>query len=164
MRVGEIVGEGLVVHGLCRRDEAADRAAPLLERVGLRADDARRNPHEFSGGQRQRIGVARALALDPEYVVLDEPVSALDVSVRAQIVNLLEDLRRERNLTYLFISHDLAVVEHACDRVAVMRAGEIVEVAARDNLYRAPRHPYTRALLDAVPVPDPARRRDLETR
>ena len=154
MTVGGIIGEALKVHGL------AERVGELLEMVGLPADCARRYPHEFSGGQRQRIGVARALAVRPQFIVADEPVSALDVSVQAQIINLLQDLQRDLGLTYMFIAHDLSVVRHISDRVAVMYLGRIVEVAARDQLYRQPSHPYTRALLAAVPAPDPRTKRE----
>lgn len=160
MTVASIVGEALQVHGLVRsRRERDGRVAENLERVGLRADVLARYPHEFSGGQRQRIGIARALALGPRLIVADEPVSALDVSIQAQIVNLLRDLQRERGLTYLFISHDLRIVEHVADRVAVMYLGRIVELGPRDAVYAHPAHPYTQALLSAVPVPDPRRKR-----
>ena len=155
MTVGGIIGEALKVHGLAERGELAERVGELLEMVGLPVDCARRYPHEFSGGQRQRIGIARALAVQPRFIIADEPVSALDVSVQAQIINLLQDLQRDLGLTYMFIAHDLSVVRHISDRVAVMYLGRVVEVAARDQLYRQPSHPYTRALLAAVPVPDP---------
>ena len=160
MRVRDIVSEPLVIHGIGGREERRERVAELLRKVGLDPDYMNRYPHEFSGGQRQRIGIARALALNPKLIVADEPVSALDVSVQAQVVNLLEDLQQEFNLTYLFISHGLAVVEHISDRVAVMYLGRIVEVAPAEELYRNPLHPYTRALLSAIPVPDPTRKRD----
>ncbi|MEM9881982.1 MAG: oligopeptide/dipeptide ABC transporter ATP-binding protein [Planctomycetota bacterium] len=155
MTVGSIVGEPMVVHKICPRDEVPDRVADLLVKVGLQKDHARRYPHAFSGGQRQRIGIARALALSPRFIVCDEPVSALDVSVQSQVLNLLNDLQDELGLSYLFIAHNLAVVEHFCDRVAVMYLGRIVELADRDTLYRDPRHPYTKALLSAAPQPDP---------
>jgi oligopeptide transport system ATP-binding protein len=156
MSVGAIVGEPMKVHRLVSsRDELDDRVADLLKRVGLQPDHARRYPHEFSGGQRQRIGIARALALQPKFIVCDEPVSALDVSIQSQILNLLNDLQDEFRLSYLFIAHNLAVVEHFCDRVAVMYLGRIVELADRDTLYRNPLHPYTKALLSAAPNPDP---------
>jgi oligopeptide/dipeptide ABC transporter ATP-binding protein len=151
LRVGDIVGEGLDIHGLARGAARRERIAALLEKVGLPADATSRYPHEFSGGQRQRIGIARALAVDPRLVVADEPVSALDVSVQAQIVNLLRDLQDEIGLTYVFIAHDLRVVEHISQRVAIMYLGRVVELADRDELYRSPHHPYTRALLSAVP-------------
>jgi oligopeptide transport system ATP-binding protein len=160
MRVRDIVSEPLVIHGIGGKEERRARVAELLRKVGLDPDYMNRYPHEFSGGQRQRIGIARALALNPKLVVADEPVSALDVSVQAQVVNLLEDLQGEFELTYLFISHGLAVVEHISDRVAVMYLGRIVEVAAAEELYANPLHPYTRALLSAIPVPDPTRKRD----
>jgi peptide/nickel transport system ATP-binding protein len=161
--VGKMVGEPLEVHGIARGAEAQARARELLEVVGLPADAARRYPHEFSGGQRQRIGLARALALNPELVVCDEPVSALDVSIQAQIVNLLEELQDELGLTYVFIAHDLAVVRHISVRIAVMYLGKIVEVAPADDLYEHPRHPYTIALLSAIPIPDPAVERSRST-
>lgn len=156
MSVGTAVGEPLAIHepGLAR-SERRDRVAALLHRVGLPADAAARYPHEFSGGQRQRIGIARALAVRPSFLVCDEPISALDVSIQAQIVNLLEELQEADGLTYLFISHDLKIVQHLCDEVAVMYLGRVVEHAPADELYRSPRHPYTRALLSAVPVADP---------
>ena len=160
MTVGATVGEPMDIHGLARtRRERDERVAELLARVGLRADAAQRYPHEFSGGQRQRIGIARALAVQPAFIVCDEPISALDVSIQAQIVNLLQDLQAADKLTYLFISHDLKIVQHICDRVAVMYLGRVVELASARTLYREPRHPYTQALLSAVPVPDPARKK-----
>ena len=160
MRVGNIVGEGLEIHGLASGAEKRRRVMELLERVGLRSDAYERYPHEFSGGQRQRVGIARALAVQPKLIVADEPVSALDVSIQAQIVNLLQDLQEERGLTYVFIAHDLRVVEHISHRVAIMYLGKIVEQADSAELYRNPRHPYTRALLSAIPVPDPTARRE----
>ena len=156
MKVREIVGEPLYVHGIEKGAGLARRVDRLLEQCGLPRRLAERYPHEMSGGQRQRVGIARALALAPELVVCDEPVSALDVSIQAQIINLLDDLRTEFGLTYLFIGHDLSVVRHLCDRVAVMYLGKLVEIAASDELFDHPCHPYTRALLSAVPLPDPA--------
>ncbi len=156
MTVGAIVGEALTIHKLTRTArEYQDRIVELLETVGLNADQMRRYPHEFSGGQRQRIGIARALAVSPKLVVCDEAVSALDVSIQAQVINLLEDLQAKFNLTYLFIAHDLSVVEHISDQVAVMYLGRIVELASARDLYTQPLHPYTEALLSAMPVPDP---------
>jgi oligopeptide/dipeptide ABC transporter ATP-binding protein len=159
MRIGTIVGEGLEIHRLARGEEKKRRVIELLSRVGLRPDAYDRYPHEFSGGQRQRVGIARALAVQPRLIVADEPVSALDVSIQAQIVNLLQDLQEERGLAYVFIAHDLRVVEHISHRVAIMYLGKIVELAESGEIYRNPRHPYTRALLSAIPVPDPAARR-----
>ena len=155
MTVGAIVAEGLEIHGRGSRDERRRRVAELLERVGLPADAQNQYPHEFSGGQRQRIGIARALALGADFIVCDEPVSALDVSIQAQIVNLMRDLQREFHMSYLFIAHDLAIVEHISDRVAVMYLGRIVEIAGRDEIYSRPLHPYTQALMASIPNPDP---------
>jgi len=159
MTVGNVIGEPLVVHERLTRRQRRERVAQLLETVGLSADYVNRYPHEFSGGQRQRIGIARALATGPDFIVCDEPVSALDVSIQAQILNLLDDLQQQRGLAYLFIAHNLAVVEHFADTVAVMYLGRIVEVAGRDALYARPTHPYTRSLLAAIPEPDPSRRK-----
>lgn len=155
MNVGRIIGEGLVIQKKYSKSEIHDRVIDLLKKVGLEVDHIKRYPHEFSGGQRQRIGIARALAVNAKFIVCDEPVSALDVSIQSQILNLLDELQDEFGLTYLFIAHDLSVVEHVSDRVAVMYLGKIVEVASRDVLYENPLNPYTKALLSAVPIPDP---------
>jgi ABC-type oligopeptide transport system ATPase subunit len=159
MRVGNIIGEPLLVHGLATGDQLRHRVEELLVRCGLWKQAADRYPHEFSGGQRQRIGIARALALDPDLIVCDEPTSALDVSIQSQILNLLKDLQDERGLSYLFISHDMAVIHHICHRIAVMREGKIVEMGTRDEVIRSPRENYTKELLDAVPEADPHRKR-----
>jgi oligopeptide transport system ATP-binding protein len=159
MRVGAIVGEPLEVHGMAAGDDLRERVESLLERCGLWKAAADRYPHEFSGGQRQRIGIARALALEPKLIVCDEPTSALDVSIQSQILNLLSDLQDEFGLSYLFISHDMAVIHHVCDRIAVMFNGKIVEEGSRDQIINAPQHDYTRALLSAVPETDPRRRK-----
>ncbi|AXC48443.1 ABC transporter ATP-binding protein [Paracoccus suum] len=158
-RIGTVLQHALSLHGIGTAADRPDRAAALLERVGLPADYLDRFPHEFSGGQRQRIGIARALAVEPEFIVADEPVSALDVSIQAQVINLLDDLRRDFGLTMLFIAHDLAVVEHICDRVIVMYLGRIMEIASAEDLYARPNHPYTKALLSAVPLPKPGAKR-----
>jgi oligopeptide/dipeptide ABC transporter ATP-binding protein len=160
MRVGRIIEEPLVIHGVGSRRERRDRVAELLRLVGLEPEHGERYPHEFSGGQRQRIGIARALALNPSFIVCDEPVSALDVSVQAQVVNLLQDLQEQLGLTYLFISHGLSVVEHISTRVGIMYLGKLVEVAPSEEMFRDAWHPYTRALLSAIPVPDPDARRE----
>lgn len=159
MSVGNIVGEPLKIHAVCPPSERKDRVAELLGKVGLRPESMSRYPHEFSGGQRQRIGIARALALQPELIICDEPVSALDVSVQAQVINLLDDLKEEFSLSYLFIAHDLSIVEHVSDRIAVMYLGKIVEVARDLELYANPLHPYTQALMSAIPIPDPRQKR-----
>lgn len=160
IRVGEAIGEALVDHGMCSAKEMKEKVLTVMDICGLAPYQYDRYPHEFSGGQRQRIGIARALILNPDFIVLDEPVSALDVSIQAQIINLLSDLQERADLTYLFISHDLSVVEHICDTVAVMYLGSIVELAPRDEIFSNPLHPYTKALLSAVPVPDPTLKRD----
>ncbi|WP_336801843.1 ABC transporter ATP-binding protein [Kaistia sp. MMO-174] len=159
-RVGDLIAEGLEIQRIGTRAEQRAEVSRLLDLVGLPSDAANRFPHEFSGGQRQRIGIARALAVKPDVLVADEPVSALDVSVQAQVLNLLQDLKEKLDLTILFISHDLAVVEHFCDRVAVMYLGRLMELAPRETLFAQPRHPYTEALLSAAPIPDPAQRRE----
>lgn len=155
MNVLELIGEPMNIHGVYKGDERKEAVSSLLEKVGLKREHLYRYPHEFSGGQRQRISIARALSVRPEFVVCDEPISALDVSVQAQVVNMLEDLQAEFGLTYLFIAHDLSMVRHISDRIGVMRDGKLVEVADSDELYDNPLHPYTRALLSAIPVPDP---------
>jgi len=160
MPVGESIAEGLLVHGVRSRQERYAAVIDVLRKVGLEEYHARRYPHEFSGGQRQRIGIARALALRPKFIVCDEPVSALDVSIQSQVLNILRELQHEFNLTYLFIAHNLSVVEHISDRVAVMYLGKMVELADRDELYRSPLHPYTQALMSAIPIPDPTLKRD----
>jgi len=159
LTVGAIVAAPLEIHNVVHGTEKENRVSELLRKVGLGPDAIRRYPHEFSGGQRQRIGIARALALDPDLIVGDEPVSALDVSIQAQIINLLKDLQNELGLTYIMIAHDLSVISHICDHVAVMYLGKIVETAPRDMLYFNPQHPYTRALLSAVPIPDPGEKK-----
>jgi oligopeptide transport system ATP-binding protein len=159
MTVGDIIGEALDIHRIAKGRKREEKILELLNEVGLRPQHIRRYPHEFSGGQRQRIGIARALALYPRFIVCDEPVSALDVSIQAQIINLMEELQEKFGLTYLFIAHDLSVVKHISDRVAVMYLGKIVELADKDELYESPLHPYTRALLSAIPIPDPELKR-----
>lgn len=160
MSVGDIIGEAMTIHNLARGKDKQEKVAQLLEKVGLSAGHMRRYPHEFSGGQRQRIGIARALAVDPQFIVADEPVSALDVSIQAQVVNLLQDLKDELGLTLLFIAHDLGVVEYISDKVVVMYLGRVMEIAPAKELYRNPVHPYTEALLSAVPIPDPTVKRE----
>ncbi len=155
MTVGKIIAEGIEIHGLYSGKEKKERVNQLLRDVGLREEHAERFPHEFSGGQRQRIGIARALAIEPQFIIADEPISALDVSVQAQVVNLFKKLQRERGLTYLFIAHDLAMVKHISDRIGVMYLGKLVEVATSDKLNSKPLHPYTQSLLSAIPIPDP---------
>ena len=155
MMIGDIIGEPLDIHHLVTASERTERIVSLLQMVGLNPEHANRFPHEFSGGQRQRIGIARALAVNPSFIICDEPISALDVSIQAQVVNLLEDLQDKLGLTYLFIAHDLAMVKHISSRVAVMYLGKIIELATADELYRHPQHPYTQALLSAIPIPDP---------
>jgi oligopeptide/dipeptide ABC transporter ATP-binding protein len=155
MRVGDIIAEGMDAHKLARGKERQERIYDLLERVGLRPEHAKRYPHEFSGGQRQRIGIARALAVDPKFIVADEPISALDVSIQAQVINLLEDLKEEQGLTYLFIAHDLGMVKHISDRIGVMYLGRMMELAESRELFAEPLHPYTQALLSAIPVANP---------
>jgi oligopeptide transport system ATP-binding protein len=164
MTVGNIIGEPLEVHNISNGKERRERVKELLDVVGLNPYFINRYPHEFSGGQRQRIGIARALAVQPDFIVCDEPISALDVSIQAQVINLLEKLQEEFNLTYLFIAHDLAVVRHISNRVAVMYLGKIMELTDRDTLYRNPLHPYTQALLSAVPIPDPIAEAEREKR
>jgi len=160
MTVEQIVGEGIVIHKLCKtKAERRERVADLLQKVGLSPEQMNRYPHEFSGGQRQRVGIARALAVSPKLIIADEPISALDVSIQAQVINLMEDLQEQFDLTYLFIAHDLRVVEHISDRVAVMYLGQIVELANSEELYAKPLHPYTQALLSAIPIPDPTTKR-----
>ena len=156
MTIGDIVGEGIDIHHLCANaKERHDKIISLLERVGLNSEHANRYPHEFSGGQRQRVGIARALAVDPEFIVCDEPVSALDVSIQAQVVNMFEDLQQEMGLTYLFIAHDLSVVKHISNRIGVMYLGNLVEYGTTEDIFRNPLHPYTEALFSAIPIPDP---------
>ena len=160
MTVGNIIGEALLDHKLCRKEDYDRRVAKIMDDCGLPSYYMDRYPHEFSGGQRQRIGIARALAVSPEFIVADEPVSALDVSIQSQIINLMMDLQKEHGLTYLFISHDLSVVEHISNRVGIMYLGSIVEIGPKKNVFSKPLHPYTRALMSAVPIPDPTLKRD----
>lgn len=158
--VGESIGEGLVIHGVGNRRERDEKVMAMIEKVGLNPYHAKRYPHEFSGGQRQRIGIARALILDPKFIVADEPVSALDVSIQSQVLNLMKDLQKEFGLTYLFIAHNLSVVEHISDRVGVMYLGKLVEMANRDAFFANPRHPYSKALMSAIPIPNPRLKRE----
>lgn len=162
MTVGDIIGEGIDIHKLMSGRQRTERIFELLDTVGLNSEHASRFPHEFSGGQRQRIGIARSLAIEPEFIIADEPISALDVSIQAQVVNLMKKLQQERGLTYLFIAHDLAMVKHISDRIGVMYLGALVEVADSEELYRKPMHPYTEALLSAIPIPDPEIERSRE--
>jgi len=162
MRIGKAISEPLEVHNIGTPHEREERVAELMEKVGLSPDQISRYPHEFSGGQRQRIGIARALATNPEFIVADESVSALDVSIQAQIINLLKELQEEFGLTLLFVAHDLSVVKHICDRVAVMYLGKIMELADKKSLFSNPKHPYTQALLSAIPIPDPTKRKEQE--
>ncbi len=155
MTVGDIIAEPLEIHGMATKAEMKDKVQQLLHDVGLNPDHAARYPHEFSGGQRQRIGIARALAVEPDFIICDEPISALDVSIQAQVVNMLEDLQKNRGLTYLFIAHDLSMVKYISDRIGVMYLGKMVEMTFSDELYKNPLHPYTQALLSAIPIPDP---------
>jgi oligopeptide transport system ATP-binding protein len=155
MTVGNIIAEGIDIHGLYKGAQRKEKVMDLLRAVGLNDEHANRFPHEFSGGQRQRIGIARALAIEPQFIIADEPISALDVSVQAQVVNLFKKLQKERGLTYLFIAHDLAMVKHISDRIGVMYLGNLVEVTTSDDLYAKPLHPYTQSLLSAIPIPDP---------
>ncbi|WP_028595466.1 ABC transporter ATP-binding protein [Paenibacillus assamensis] len=160
IRIGDAIGEALIQHGLCSQEEVAERVAEVLALCGMSSYHMDRYPHEFSGGQRQRIGIARAIILNPDFVVADEPLSALDVSIQAQIINLFRKLQEQRSLTYLFISHDLSVVQHLCNRVGVMYLGSLVELGPRDECFSRPLHPYTQALLSAVPIPDPRAKRE----
>lgn len=160
IRIGDAIGEALVDHGLCSKNEVRQKVLEVLEICGLSSHHIDRFPHEFSGGQRQRIGIARAIILQPDFIVADEPVSALDVSIQAQIINLFSKLQKEKQITFLFISHDLSVVEHLCSKIGVLYLGNMMELASRDNLYSNPLHPYTKALLSAVPIPDPTLKRE----
>lgn len=153
--VGDIIGEPMEIHGICPKDKISEKVIELLETVGLNSSHMGRYPHEFSGGQRQRIGIARALALNPDFIVCDEPISALDVSIQAQVVNVLEELQEKLGLTYLFIAHDLSMVKHISDRVGIMYLGKLIEISTSDEVYTNPKHPYTQALLSAIPIPDP---------